>query len=152
MSKNEEQVIKKTIIIEASPEVVFKLITDPQELTNWFPDQAILEPRGGGKMKFSFYKDPNNKQRDMDYFPEGTIIEFIQDKKITYTWVHPNIPDFPKTTVTWELEGIENNKTRLYLVHTGFNEKSSEKKMREDHDAGWSYFLNELEKYCRNSK
>ncbi len=152
MSKNEEQVIKKTIIIEASPEVVFKAITDPQELTNWFPDQAILEPRVGGKMKFSFYKDPNNKQRDMDYFPEGTIIEFIQDKKITYTWVHPNIPDFPKTTVTWELEGIENNKTRLYLVHTGFNEKSSEKKMLEDHDAGWSYFLNELEKYCRNSK
>jgi uncharacterized protein YndB with AHSA1/START domain len=30
--------IKKTIIIDASPEIVFKAITDPRELTNWFPD------------------------------------------------------------------------------------------------------------------
>ena len=49
--------IEKTMIINASPEIVFKAITDPDELTNWFPDQAILEPRVGGKMKFSFFKD-----------------------------------------------------------------------------------------------
>ena len=36
--------IKKSIVIDASPEVVFKAISDPNELTNWFPDQAILEP------------------------------------------------------------------------------------------------------------
>ena len=48
--------INKSIVINASPEVVFKAITDPDELTNWFPDQAILEPKVGGKMKFSFYK------------------------------------------------------------------------------------------------
>jgi uncharacterized protein YndB with AHSA1/START domain len=40
--------IRKTIVIDASPEVVFKAISDPKELTNWFPDQAILEPRVGG--------------------------------------------------------------------------------------------------------
>ena len=34
--------IKKSIVIDASPEVVFKAITDPNELTNWFPDHAIL--------------------------------------------------------------------------------------------------------------
>ncbi len=49
--------IKKSIIINASPEVIFKAIADPNELTNWFPDQAILEPKVGGKMKFGFYKN-----------------------------------------------------------------------------------------------
>ena len=48
--------IRKSILIEASPEVVFRAITDPNELTKWFPDQAILEPKVGGKMKFNFYK------------------------------------------------------------------------------------------------
>lgn len=48
--------IKKTIIIDASPEIVFKAITDPRELTNWFPDQAILEPRVRGKMEFSILR------------------------------------------------------------------------------------------------
>ena len=28
--------IRKSIIIDASPEVVFNAITDPNELTNWF--------------------------------------------------------------------------------------------------------------------
>ena len=49
--------IEKHIVIDASPEVVFKAITDPKELTNWFPDQAVLEAKIGGKVKFSFYKE-----------------------------------------------------------------------------------------------
>jgi uncharacterized protein YndB with AHSA1/START domain len=52
-----EIVIEKNIVIDASPEVVFKAITDQDELTNWFPDQAIIEAKVGGKVKFSFYKD-----------------------------------------------------------------------------------------------
>src|ERR1700747_1185879 len=114
--------IKKSIVIKASPEVVFKAITDPDELTNWFPDQAILEPKGGGKMRFSFYKNSESDQnhhRTMEYFPEGTIIEFIPNKKISYTWEHPSIADFPRTVVTWELERTENDKTTLKLSHTG---------------------------------
>jgi uncharacterized protein YndB with AHSA1/START domain len=33
---------KKTIIIDAPADIVFKAITDPAESTNWFPDHAIL--------------------------------------------------------------------------------------------------------------
>jgi uncharacterized protein YndB with AHSA1/START domain len=77
--------MKKYIVIDASPEVVFKAITDPNDLTNWFPDQGVLEPKAGGKMKFSFYKKTSNESRRMDYFPEGTIIEFIPNKKPSYT-------------------------------------------------------------------
>jgi uncharacterized protein YndB with AHSA1/START domain len=38
--QEETMEIKKSIMIDASPEVVFKAITDPNELKNWFPDQA----------------------------------------------------------------------------------------------------------------
>jgi uncharacterized protein YndB with AHSA1/START domain len=34
--------IKKTIVIDAPADIVFKAITDPAESTNWFPDHAIL--------------------------------------------------------------------------------------------------------------
>jgi type I restriction enzyme M protein len=50
---------------------------DPNELTNWFPDQAVLEPKLGRKMKFSFYKKNSEKRvgagkgREIDSFPEG---------------------------------------------------------------------------------
>ena len=92
--------IKKSITIDASPEVVFKAITNPQDLTHWFPDQAILEPKVGGKIRFTFYKQGNREHRSFDFFPEGTIIEFIPNKRISYTWQEPNTVDFPRTVVT----------------------------------------------------
>lgn len=139
--------IKKTILIDASPEVVFRAITDPNELTNWFPDQAILEPKVGGKVKFRFYKT-DSKYRPMDYFPEGTVIEFIPNERISYTWHEPNIADFPNTVVTWELEKIENDKTRLKLSHTGFKAGGLAKK----HNEGWPHFLNDLAMYCQKKR
>jgi uncharacterized protein YndB with AHSA1/START domain len=136
-------VIEKNIVIDASPEVVFKAITDPKELTNWFPDHAILEAKVGGKVKFSFYKDKEREHRE-DFFPEGMIIEFIPNKKVSYTWHEPNTPDFPRTVVTWELEEIADNKTRVRLLHTGFEPGKLFK-----HDEGWSYYLNRLQSYCK---
>lgn len=141
--KQEVIEIKKNIVIDATPEAVFKAITDPNELTQWFPDQAILEPKIGGKMKFSFFKT-DSEYRQMDYFPEGTITEIIPNKKISYTWQEPNIPGFPNTVVTWELEKMEDNKTRLKLFHTGFKPDETAKK----HNEGWSHFLGQLIKYC----
>jgi uncharacterized protein YndB with AHSA1/START domain len=135
--------IEKNIVIDASPEVVFRAITNQVELTNWFPDQAILEPKLGGKVKFNFYKDKEWEHREFDFFPEGTIIEFIQNKKVSYTWQEPNTPEFPRTVVTWELEEIADNKTRVKLLHTGFEPGKLFK-----HDEGWSYFLYQLQKYC----
>ncbi len=141
----EEIVIEKNIVIDASPEVVFKAITDQEELTNWFPDQAIMEAKLGGKVKFIFYKDKERKQGELECVPEGTIIEFIPNKKVSYSWRQANAPDFPNTVVTWELEEIADNKTRVKLLHTGF--ESSE--LFKQHDEGWSYFLNRLQSYCK---
>jgi uncharacterized protein YndB with AHSA1/START domain len=136
--------IRKTVLINASPEVVFKAIIDPNEFTNWFPDQVILEPKVGGKVKFSYYK-ADTEYRQIDYFPEGTVTEFLPNKRISYTYREPNIASFPNTTVTWELEEIENDKTRLMLLHTGFRAGEIFRK----HDEGWSHFLVELKKYCQ---
>jgi uncharacterized protein YndB with AHSA1/START domain len=151
-TKEETLEVMKNIVIDAPPEVVFKAITDQNQLTNWFPDQAILETKVGGKMKFGFYKNSKrgNQEcgRDRDYFHEGTITEFILNKKISYTWEDSYEPDFPRTVVTWELEKIDKDKTNLKLLHTGF--KADEKV--KQYDEGWSHFLNELIKYCEKTK
>src|ERR671939_431262 len=114
--QTEEIAIEKNIVIDASPEVIFKAI-----------------------------KDKERKQGEYECVPEGTIIEFIPNKKVSYTWRQTNIPDFPNTVVTWELEEMTDNKTQVKLLHTGF--ESSE--LSKQHDEGWSYFLNRLQSYCK---
>ena len=48
--------IKKELIIKSTPSKVFKDITDPQQLTQWFLDVASIEPRVGEKISFKFSK------------------------------------------------------------------------------------------------
>jgi hypothetical protein len=75
-------------------------------------------PKGASVFKDS--KRGNQKSgRDRDKSAEGTIIEYIPNKKISYTLTNSHEPDFPTTVVTWELEKIDNDKTNLQLLHTG---------------------------------
>jgi uncharacterized protein YndB with AHSA1/START domain len=151
--QREEETIKimKSLIIDTSPDVVFKAITDPYELANWFPDNAEFDRRIGGKVRFTFNKE-RSKELDGDYSPQGKVKEFIPNKKVSYTWQLKDTPGFPETTVTWELEQIDPNKTRVNLVHSGFTGKEEGKLSFKEHDQGWSYFLDRLKKYCEKLK
>lgn len=141
--------IKKIIEIDASPEIVFNALSDPEEITQWFPDQAILEPKVGGRMKFTFFaKDV--KPLDRDFFPQGEIVEFILNKKLSYTWIPDGIPRFPKTLVTWNLEKIGQNKTRVTMIHSGFIGEPHE--LYKEHSHGWDYFTNRLIEYCKKKR
>jgi uncharacterized protein YndB with AHSA1/START domain len=102
----------------------------------------------GGKFRFSFSKE-KSKELERDYSPEGTVKELVPNKKVSYTWQLKDIPEFPETTVTWELQEIGANKTRVELVHSGFTGKEEGKLSFREHDQGWSYFLGRLEKYCQ---
>jgi uncharacterized protein YndB with AHSA1/START domain len=68
------------------------------------------------------------------------------------SWQVNDTPEFPETTVTWELEEIDANKTRVELVHSGFTGKEERKLSSTEHDKGWSYFLDRLAKHCENTK
>ena len=143
--------IRKTIEIDAPSETVFKALSDQNELTNWFPDAAILEPRVGGKFKISFYKDSKNPRMklDMDFHNEGRVVEFVENKKLAYTWQWKGGPNFPETVVTWELEKLGENKTKVTLTHSGFTGKEEGPASVSEHDKGWSFFCNELVSYCK---
>src|SRR5690348_4344690 len=39
--------VEREILIEASPEVVWRVITEPQQISRWFSDEAHLEGRAG---------------------------------------------------------------------------------------------------------
>lgn len=99
---------------------MFRALTDEKELTHWFPDQAKLEePRVDGFMQFMFFEDGKENHR-----VEGKVLEIVPNKKISYSWANKFDPNFPKTTVTWTLEEVDGNKTRVTLVHAGFDSKS----------------------------
>lgn len=143
--------IRKVVEIEASAETVFKALTDPAELTQWFPDIAVLEPKVGGKMRFTFTKDSertNMKKRETDKSSVGRVLDLVKNKKLAYTWQSEGVPNFPETVVTWELESLGESRTKVTLTHTGFTGKEPSDVSYEGHNKGWSFFIEELVKYC----
>jgi uncharacterized protein YndB with AHSA1/START domain len=151
--KERQLEIRKTIIIEASSDTVFKAITEQEELTQWFPDQSILEPRVLGKVRFTTLKELHPEWKlDRDYIMEGTIKEFIPNKKLSYIWKYRDTPDFPETTVVWELVEIAPDKTRVDLTHSGFTGEEKGLTSLESHNEGWTEMLNKLANYCKGRK
>jgi uncharacterized protein YndB with AHSA1/START domain len=144
--------IKKIIEIDAPAEVVFNALIDPKELTQWFPDKAVFEPRVGEKMHLTFFPTQN---RNKESILNGEVIEFVPNKKLSYTFVPvescaPGMPQDIKikpTIVTWNIEEISKNKSRLTLTHSGFTKELDE--MHKKTTAGWSYFVGRLEEYLK---
>jgi len=41
------------------------------------------------------------------------------------------VPEFPEIVVTWEMEEISANKTRVKIIHPGFTGKEERKSFKE---------------------
>ncbi len=149
--------VRKSIVIDASPEVVFKAIIEPEELTQWLPDLSIPEPRIGGKISIVCHKGTrwqvNNETKvlDKDYFFEGKIKELIPNKTISFTSRNVTLPEDPETnpeyTETWNIEEIDPNKTKVEVIQSGFTGKEKGMIRFEDAEAGLPMLLDQLAKY-----
>lgn len=148
---------RKTIEIDAPVNTVFNALTDSNELTQWWPDVGTFEPRVGGKFHFTFLAE-RHKEMGMDgkdHRLDGEVLEVVQNKKLVYTFVPDEEykPDGvrPKpTVVTWSLEEMGRNRTKVTLVHSGFTKEMD--KHFKDVNGGWSFFVPRLVEYCKNRK
>jgi uncharacterized protein YndB with AHSA1/START domain len=147
--------LKKTIEIDAPVRAVFSALTDQKELTQWWPDIGTFEPRVGGKFHFTFLAERHKEMGDKDHRLDGEVLEIVPNKKLVYTFIPDEEyrPDGvrPKpTVVTWSLEEVGKNRTKVTLVHSGFTKEMD--KHFKDVTAGWSYFTARLVEYCKNKK
>lgn len=151
--------VRKSIVIESTPEVIFKAITNQRELTNWLPDLSIPEPRIGGKISIVCRKGTrwqvNNETKVLhkDYFFEGIIQELITNKTISFTIQNVTLPEDaetnPEYTETWNIEEIDHHKTKVELIQSGFTGKEKGMIRFEDADVGLPILLDQLAKYCK---
>jgi uncharacterized protein YndB with AHSA1/START domain len=138
--------IRKSVEIDAPPEVVFGALTDEKELVKWMPTEATMDPRVGGALRFKFHWEARNVDTEV----RGKIRELIPGKRLSYTWVAvvrsdrdpARMSDAPAAVVTWNLEELPGKRTRVTLVQKGFDER-----FRQDGESGWEHFLGQLKKH-----
>ena len=142
--------LEREIRIDASPEVVFDVISSPEHLKEWWPDEADLDPSPGGTGEIVF-GDRTSPEANV---VQVTVVEAEPPRLFSFRWTHPK-GDAPTPSnsllVTFRLEPSGTG-TILRLTETGFREQGWEvavlEEQYQEHSTGWDYFLPRLVKYA----
>jgi uncharacterized protein YndB with AHSA1/START domain len=122
--------------IDASPERVFRALTDAGELVRWFPSSAGSDPQTGGDyvLRFEFEDESEN------HTYAGRYEDVTPNERVRYPWNGR----FGETTVEFELRPSGSG-SEVVLNHSGWTEGAEE--ARQVHEQGWGFFLDNLERY-----
>ena len=137
--------IERELYIEASPEVVFDVVSSPAHLKNWWPDQATYEPTPGSVGEIVF-GDPNSGGGVVGF----AVIDAVVPRRFSFRWTQPigeSAVEGNSLLVSFELTPSQGG-TLLRMTETGFREMGWEAAVLEqqyqEHVTGWDFFLPRL--------
>jgi uncharacterized protein YndB with AHSA1/START domain len=141
--------IDREIYVDAAPDVVFQVISTPEHVRQWWPDEADFDatPGGGGEIVFGS-RDAGDAK-----VAQFSVVEAEPPRRFSFRWTHPE-GQAPTPTnsllVTFELVPSGAG-TLVRLSETGFREQGWEIAVLEecyrDHSNGWDHFVPQLGTY-----
>jgi uncharacterized protein YndB with AHSA1/START domain len=140
--------IERELHIDASPKVVYDVISRPEHLREWWPEEADLEPVAGARGTITFERPEGTKVQAV------TVVDADPPRRFSFRWVHEEhdgaAPD-NSLLVTFDLVPSGGG-TLLRFQETGFRELGWEAAVLEqqyhEHVAGWDHFLPRLVAYA----
>ncbi|KPM53643.1 polyketide cyclase [Frankia sp. R43] len=140
--------IEREIFIEASPEIVFDVVSSPEHLREWWPDDARFEPVPGAVGEIVF----GDRDAGGTVVPV-TVVDARPPRMFSFRWTHPAgepAAEGNSLLVTFDL-APSGDGTLLRMTETGFREMGWEAAVLEhhynDHVSGWAHFLPRLVSY-----
>lgn len=142
-SDRNEVVVER--FIRATPERVYRALTDARELEAWFFTEARTDPRPGGAYRFAWR---STKEPEKAHFRLGKYLELVPGRKVSFEWRGEGegwkgMSASPLTTVTITLEPADGG-TRLRLVHSGWAATDEARELRDSHQDGWTFYMGNL--------
>ena len=122
-------------VLNASPEKIWKALTDANEMRNWYFDLAEFRAEKG--FKFQFMGGPEDV---VQYLHLCEVTEVNPGKKLAYSWRYDGYPG--NSFVTFDLLEKE-NKTLLKLTHSGLETFPRENKdfAVDNFEKGWDEII-----------
>lgn len=136
------------IRIAASPERVFRALTDPAQVPHWWGQAGIyrctafdIDLRVGGAWRSSGVAGDGSR-----FDIGGTIVEIDAPRLLVYTWTATWTGDFT-TTVRWELTPAQGG-TLVTIRHTGL---AARPELAQSY-RGWPRMLGWIQQYLETGE
>src|SRR5690242_19894542 len=133
--------IERDIDVAASPEVVFEVISRPEHMREWWPDDARFEPVAGAPGELEWRNAETGESTTVAF----AVVEVDPPRRFSFRWCYAE-PDRGGNSllVTFDLVPIAAG-TRIRMTETGFREMGWEIAVLEetylDHVSGWDHYL-----------
>jgi uncharacterized protein YndB with AHSA1/START domain len=136
-----DNVIEREVLIEAPAEVVWRTITEPDQMSQWFADRVdlVVEPGAHGYMGFGDQGGP-------------VVVETVDPPScFSFRWNHPReeepvVGNSMLVEFTLTPEGGE--RTRLRATESGHELRDwpdpEKQRYAKEHQEGWGEFLDRL--------
>ncbi|MET8875766.1 SRPBCC domain-containing protein [Nocardia sp. NPDC004604] len=137
--------IEREIHVDASPEVVFEVVSSPEHISEWWSDDASVEATPGAVGELVW----GNRAQVVPI----TVVDAEPPRLFSFRWCYPGdkVDNAAATLlVTFELTPSGTG-TRIRMIETGFREMGWEAAKLEDvyrdHSSGWNTFIPQLGDY-----
>jgi uncharacterized protein YndB with AHSA1/START domain len=139
--------IERHIDVDASPEVVFEVLSQPEHVREWWPDDARFEPVAGAPRELVWRDAQTGETTTVDL----AVVDVDPPRRFSFRWCFTE-PDRggQSLLVTFDLVPIATG-TRVRMTETGFREMGWEiallEKQYQDHVSGWNHYIPTLGAY-----
>jgi uncharacterized protein YndB with AHSA1/START domain len=141
--------IEREIYVEAAPEVVFEVVSSPDHIQQWWPDEAHYEPVPGASGNIVF-----GERGTGETVVGFAVVDAQPPRTFSFRWTQPvGEPAAAGNSllVTFDLTPSGGG-TLLKMTESGFREMGWEAALLEhqygDHVTGWDYYLPRLVSYA----
>jgi uncharacterized protein YndB with AHSA1/START domain len=139
---NQMRSIEREIQVDATPGVVYEVVSSPEHLREWWPDDADVDATPGavGSVTFNGKDDKN--------VVALTVVEADPPRRFSFRWDYEGEAATPANSalVTFDLIP-KGDGTLLRFTETGFDEAGKSDAVFNDHVSGWDYFLPRIAPY-----
>lgn len=131
--------IRLVIRTAAPPDLAWSYLTDPERVAEWFTEASEL-----GEVGTTYRLDFGDGS-----IVEGPVVEIVPGRRFAHGWAW--IDETPadatprqETLVRWEVRPLDAGGSEIELIHEGWTEAGADDAIRDDHEAYWSGYLDDL--------
>jgi uncharacterized protein YndB with AHSA1/START domain len=135
--------IERAVVIDAPIAVVWKTITEPEQISRWFADRVEIDLRPGGRGAL-FFESSN--------LTAPLLVEAVEPPtSFSFRWCHPDAEQpvhGNSTLVTFTLVTETDTRTKLTVTETGLDAMplpdDEKQRFADSHGGGWDGCLERL--------
>jgi uncharacterized protein YndB with AHSA1/START domain len=145
--------VEREIVIEASPEVVWGVITEPEQIIRWFSDEADLEGRVGTDGTLTWKPGGRGAEKELDLDVPIRVVEAEPFRRFSFRWNHAmGVEPDENNSALVEFSLIEEaDGTRLKVLESNIDAVTHDDEGKasyvKGHEHGWAKHLGEMLDY-----